>query len=100
MTAAALQLSLAGSNARTAALPDNVAKARASAEEFEAIFLSTMLSEAFPKTEETPFTGGQAEDTWRGFMIDEYGKAIAKGGGLGIADHIQRELLAMQEASR
>ena len=30
-------------------------------------------------------------------LVEEYGKTIAKSGGLGIADAVQRELLGLQE---
>ena len=30
-------------------------------------------------------------------MVQEYGKAIARSGGIGIADSVQREILKMQE---
>ena len=70
----------------------------AAAKEFESIFLSTMLQQAFPEpSEDNPFSGGQAEETWRGFMIDEYAKAIVDKGGLGLSDKIRSELLALQE---
>jgi Rod binding domain-containing protein len=47
-----------------------------------------------------PFGGGQAEETYRGLLVDEYGKAIAKSGGVGLADQIAREMLKMQEVQR
>ncbi|MEZ5839604.1 MAG: rod-binding protein [Hyphomicrobiales bacterium] len=94
----ATQLPLPQLGTNASAIGGDVEKAKAAAEEFESIFLSSMLQQAFPKpTADSPFNGGQAEETWRGFMIDEYGKSIAKSGGLGLAEHIQRELLAMQE---
>ena len=35
---------------------------------------------------------------WRSFLTDEYSKSFAKAGGIGIADHVYRSLLAQQEA--
>jgi Rod binding domain-containing protein len=43
------------------------------------------------------FGGGQSEKIFRSMMVDEYGKAIAQAGGVGIADAVQREILKMQE---
>jgi len=31
-------------------------------------------------------------------MVQEYGKAIARSGGVGIADAVQREILRLQES--
>jgi flagellar protein FlgJ len=72
--------------------------ARHAAEEFEAVFISQMLAPMFEtlNTDEL-FGGGPGADIYRSMMVDEYGKTIAKSGGLGIADAVQRELLALQE---
>ncbi|MBF0246900.1 MAG: rod-binding protein [Alphaproteobacteria bacterium] len=73
-------------------------KLRETAQDFEAVFLSQMLKPMFDGIEtDGPFGGGAAEETWRGVMIDEYGKAIAKNGGIGIADAVMAEMLKMQE---
>jgi flagellar protein FlgJ len=45
-----------------------------------------------------PFGGGHAEKIWRAMMVDEVGKAMAKSGGIGLADYVQREILRVQEA--
>jgi len=68
------------------------------AEDFEAVFLSQMLESMFKgiKTE-GPFGGGHAEEMMRSFMLQEYGKVMAAGGGVGIADAVKRELLHAQE---
>lgn len=66
--------------------------------EFEAVFLSQMLEQMFTGTEvEEPFGGGSAEQTWKSLMNQEYGRAVARSGGVGIADHVYREMLRMQE---
>ena len=46
-----------------------------------------------------PFGGGNGERIWRSFLIEEYGDLIAKTGGIGIADAVERQLLRAQEAS-
>jgi flagellar protein FlgJ len=72
---------------------------RATAEEFESVFLSTMLSQMFAGLPtDGPFGGGHAEETYRGMLIEQYGKEIAATGGIGIADEVARELLRLQEA--
>lgn len=76
----------------------NGERVRRIAQEFEALFLSEMLSPVFESTDtEGLFGGGQSEKIFRSMMVDEYGKAIAQAGGVGIADAVQREILKMQE---
>jgi flagellar protein FlgJ len=64
------------------------------------VFVSSMLSQMFSGVKTSgPFGGGSAEETWRGLLINEYGKGIAKSGGIGLADHIYRDLLRAQDGS-
>ncbi len=73
-------------------------QARKTAQDFEAMFLGQMMQPMFePLSTAAPFGGGHAEKMWRSFMIDEYGKAMAKSGGVGIADTVQRQILMAQE---
>ncbi len=73
-------------------------KARRVAEEFEAIFLSQMLQPMFASlSTEAPFGGGLAEEMWRSLQVDEYGKAMARAGGIGVADAVMQEILKTQE---
>ena len=46
------------------------------------------------------FGGGPGEDIYRSILVEEYGKAIARSGGIGIADAVQREILRLQEVSQ
>jgi peptidoglycan hydrolase FlgJ len=48
---------------------------------------------------EAPFGGGHAEEMWRSLQVDEYGKMIARTGGIGVADAVFKEMLKIQEAS-
>ncbi|MGE4526866.1 MAG: rod-binding protein [Rhodospirillaceae bacterium] len=67
-------------------------------QDFEAMFLSQMFQFMFEGLSADPeFGGGNAETMYRSLMIDEYGKQVAKSGGLGIADAVSRTLLAAQE---
>lgn len=73
-------------------------KMRETAQDFEAVFLSQMLKPMFQNlTAEAPFGGGAAEEMWQSLMVDEYGKSIAKSGGIGIADAVMSEMLKLQE---
>jgi peptidoglycan hydrolase FlgJ len=79
----------------TAAIP---AKVREAAQQFEASFLSQMLSHMFEGVGEDPmFGGGKGEEVFKSFLVDEYGKSVARAGGLGLADAVQKEMLRMQE---
>jgi flagellar protein FlgJ len=75
------------------------AKTRATATDFEASFLSIMFGQMMTGIEgEGPLGGSGAAGVWRSFLGDEYGKSFAKSGGIGLADHVYRALLAQQEA--
>ena len=78
-------------------LPVGASDTRQVAEDFEATFLAQMLQPMFAGLEtDGPFGGGHAEATWRGFLVDAMARQVAQGGGIGLADHVQRELLALQ----
>ena len=95
---------LAASDARlpadTKVPADAKARAQKSAVDFEAVFLNTMFNQMFTAVEgEGPFGGEGAVGVWRSFLSDEYAKSFAKAGGIGIADHVYRSLIALQEAN-
>jgi len=70
----------------------------ASAKEFEAIFITQMLQQMFSGVEVDPvFGGGHAEETFRGILMEDYGKKFAESGGIGIAQHVQETLIRLQE---
>lgn len=74
-------------------------KARSTAVDFEAQFLSSMFNQMLTGIDgDGPFGGGGAAGVWRSFLSEEYGKSFAKAGGIGIADHVYRALIAQQEA--
>ena len=74
------------------------AKARAAAEDFEAVFLNSMFSQMMTKVEgDGPFGGSQAGGVWRSFLVNEYSKSFAKAGGIGLAQHVYDSLIAQQE---
>ncbi len=74
---------------------------RRAAEEFEAVFISQMLAPMFQGLESDElFGGGPGEDIYRSVLVEEYGKSIARAGGIGLADTIQREILRLQEVAQ
>ena len=46
------------------------------------------------------FGGGFAEETWRGMQSEQLANQIAQSGGLGIAESLMGDLIAMQEAAQ
>jgi peptidoglycan hydrolase FlgJ len=90
-----------GALSATGAKPalDLKAKARATATDFEAVFLNSMFNQMFTGIDgDGPFGGSGGAGVWRSFLSDEYAKSFAKAGGIGIADHVYRALLTQQEA--
>ena len=78
---------------------DVKASARANAEDFESVFLSTMFSHMFTGIDgDGPFGGSGGAGVWRSMLSDEYAKSFAKAGGLGLADHVYRTLINQQAA--
>ena len=95
-------LSPAATAALTGKHPDaaglgRAAKAKSTAEDFEAMFLTSMFQQMFSGVGEGPFSGGPGATIWRSFLTDEYSKSVVKAGGVGIAAEVQRTLLAQQE---
>lgn len=77
--------------------PEMIDKA---AKDFESFFLSQMLDQISKGiASDGLFGGGHAEQVFKGLLNQEYGKAIAKSGGVGIADMVRTEMLRMQEQS-
>ncbi len=89
---------LAGKNDMTPAKGQTTEQLRKVAEEFEAVFIGQMLQPLFQNlSAEQPFGGGESEKMWRTMQVDEYGKAITKSGGIGLADSVLKEMIKLQE---
>ena len=68
------------------------------ASDFEAVFLTQMMQQMFAGEELTSFFGGgTAGEVYKSYLLNEYGKSIAKAGGIGIAEQVKKELLKLQE---
>ena len=84
--------------ATTADLARN--RAKDAAQKFEAQVLSVMLQQMFAGlSTDGPFGGGEGEQMFRSVMTEAMGKEMAKTGGIGIADTVQREILKLQGLS-
>ncbi|MHA7777706.1 rod-binding protein [Roseibium sp. M-1] len=81
--------------------PTDKTAVRAAAEDFEAVFLNTMLQNMFTGLQEGGTWGsGHGADAWQSLLIDEYARNIAENGGIGLADSVERELLKLQEGAQ
>jgi len=68
------------------------------ASDFEAQFISQMLSNMFATVDNKESLGGSdSEDVYNSLLIDEYGKIFAKSGGVGVADQVKRIMIHQQE---
>lgn len=77
---------------------DKLAGIKAASKDFEAMFVSEMLGHMFSGVDVDPeFGGGKGEEMFRSMMVEEYGKMIAKGPGIGVSDQIQRAMIELQE---
>ena len=74
--------------------PDEI---RATAEDFEAVFLAQMMEHMMGGTTQSSFGGGPGEKAFSSMLNEEYAKVLAKAGGIGLADSLAREMLAVQE---
>lgn len=78
-------------------LPDT--KARAAAQDFEAVFIGQMtklMLESAPPADD--FSGGHGEALFRGVLAEQLGSAIARNGGIGIADSVLAEIVELQQS--
>jgi peptidoglycan hydrolase FlgJ len=68
--------------------------------DFEGMFFSQMLQPMFEGLGVDPiFGGGHGEEVMRNLLVQEYGKMVSKGGRLGIADAVKKEMIRAQGGS-
>jgi Rod binding domain-containing protein len=72
------------------------------AKDFESLFVAQMLKHLFADVGEEANLFGDAEtsDIYKEWMVEQYGKLITDAGGIGVADHVQKELLKLQEINQ
>jgi peptidoglycan hydrolase FlgJ len=86
--------------ALTKVSPQAQAKAKSTATDFEAMFLSQMFSQMTSGLKgDGPFGDTPGTGVWRSMLTDEYSKSFAKAGGIGISHDIYRTLI-LQQANR
>lgn len=82
---------------RAAKAQATAAKVDEAAQEFESVFMSQMLQHMFADVDMSPMADGPGKEIYQSMLVDEYGKIITRAGGIGIADHVKREMLRLQE---
>lgn len=85
--------------AAAGAAVSRIDRARAVAQEFEAVFIGIMLQHMVTGLDgDGPFGAAAGTGVWRSLLTDEYARSIAARGGIGIADAVYQTLMAAQEA--
>ena len=80
--------------------PQVQAKAKATAQDFEAVFLNSMFSQMTSGLNgEGPFGNTPGTGIWRSMLTEQFSKSFAKAGGVGISNDVYRTLI-LQQASR
>jgi flagellar protein FlgJ len=87
-------------DALTKVSPQAQAKAKGTAQDFEAVFLNSMFSQMTSGIKgEGPFGDTTGTGVWRSMLTDQYSKNFAKAGGIGISNDVYRTLI-LQQANR
>ena len=74
-------------------------KIRAQAQDFETVFVSSMLQHMFTGIgKDGPLGNGPGVGVWRSMLTEQFAKSLVKSGGLGIADKVYKSMLARQTA--
>ena len=80
--------------------PQAQVKAKATATDFEAMFLNSMFSQMTSGIKgEGPFGDTPGTGVWRSMLTEQYSKNFAKAGGVGISNDVYRTLI-LQQAGR
>ena len=87
-------------DALTKVSPKAQAKAKSTAQDFEAVFLNSMFSQMTNGLKgEGPFGNTPGTGVWRSMLTEQYSKSFAKAGGVGISKDVFRELILQQAKS-
>lgn len=84
-------------NALTKVAPKAQARAKATAQDFEGMFLNSMFSQMTSGLQgEGPFGSTTGTGVWRSMLTEQYSKSFAKAGGVGISNEVYRTLILQQ----
>ena len=74
-------------------------KMRTQAQDFESMFISSMMQHMFTGIgKDGPLGSGPSIGPWRSLLTEQYAKSFVKGGGLGLANQVYKSMLARQAA--
>ncbi len=78
-----------------------MAKIDEAAQDFEAMYMTEMLRPMFEGIEVDPhFGGGKGEEVFNGMILEQYGKIMARHGGIGMAKYVKEEMIRLQEGKK
>ncbi len=82
--------------------PAQRSKISATAQQFEAMALTELLTPIFNTVDTAHglFGGGEAEAAWKPMMVNELAKTMAAHGGLGLARPVMEQMIRLQENAR
>jgi Rod binding domain-containing protein len=81
------------------AAPENARRVKAAAVEFEALVIAQLLEPLFSSVSAPEIAGGGRDEAYFNSLLQEqYARAMAERGGLGLAAHVQSTLLELQSA--
>jgi peptidoglycan hydrolase FlgJ len=84
-------------DALTKVSPQVQTKAKAQAQDFEAMFLNSMFSQMTSGVKgDGPFGDTVGTGVWRSMLTEQYSKSFAKAGGIGISNDVFRTLILQQ----
>ena len=84
-------------NALAKVSPTAQGKAKASSQDFEAMFLNSMFSQMTSGLQgEGPYGSTTGTGVWRSMLTEQYTKSFAKAGGVGISNDVFRTLILQQ----
>jgi Rod binding domain-containing protein len=87
-------------DALTKVSPQAQTKAKATATDFEAMFLNQMFAQMTSGLKgEGPFGDTPGTGVWRSMLTEQYSKSFGKAGGVGISNDVYRTLI-LQQAGR
>ena len=77
--------------------PQQQTRAKATATDFEAMFLNSMFSQMTAGLKgEGPFGDTPSTGVWRSMLTEQYSKSFARAGGVGIASEVYRSMILKQ----
>jgi flagellar protein FlgJ len=77
--------------------PKQQAKAKATATDFEGMFLNSMFSQMTAGLQgDGPFGNTPGTGVWRSMLTEQYSKSFAHAGGVGIASEVYRSMIMKQ----